>query len=316
MRSLQHQATRNHTPNVRHEIVVGTSRCLPLAGSHIFMKLMATTVITREGTTGFECGRGVWFSPDSRRAKEWSKDLFTADGTVHGNFAKGEVPVAGLEATDSPQARSTLAHPRGTRSCAEVFFQCERVGKSIVVKARKGRASKRNPSGMLVAIFEEKRHINNFAFGREKASVVSCVTKNRFSNFATCRFTCKTLRCRDQKSNTSAAPPDKDTAHHICFYLYLGRGIRDIVDTTCFACAADTTDNHGQHFPLQRHNNIRRKLDVRAPCSNLFSQPLISTTSSPSPHNCDTSSEKMCASVVDLIGGFSSCCYSARHVGA
>ena len=55
--------------------------------SDIFMKL-TTTVTAPEGTTGFECGRRAWFRPDSRRSKEWSKDLFTADGTVHANFAQ------------------------------------------------------------------------------------------------------------------------------------------------------------------------------------------------------------------------------------
>ena len=99
-----------------------------------------------------------------------------------------EVPVEGLEAADLPEAHPTLAHPRGTRSCAEVFFQGERMGKSIVVKARKGRGPRRNPSGMLVAIFEDRKPINNFAFGRDQASVVCCVAKKQ-RNFATCRLT-------------------------------------------------------------------------------------------------------------------------------
>ena len=37
---------------------------MPASGwlSDIFMKPMATTVITPEGTTSFECGRGAWFT--------------------------------------------------------------------------------------------------------------------------------------------------------------------------------------------------------------------------------------------------------------
>ena len=102
--------------------------------------------------------------------------MFTADRTVHANYTKGEA-VAGQEAADLPEARSKLEPPRGTRSRAEVFFQSERMGKSIVVKARKDRTSKRNPPGLLVAIFDDKNPIKNFALGHDKASVVSCAAK-------------------------------------------------------------------------------------------------------------------------------------------